>query len=159
MMSLSLTRNEFKNITLALLLAICGSLGVDIHLASLPILIAHFHTNAAAMQMSVTLYLLGAAISMLIYGPWSDHVGRRPVIFTGLIIAVLGNYAITQVTTINSFLVLRFVQGVGCGVSYVIGRTIAGDLMRREKLAAIGSFLTFFLSLSPAIAPLLGSYV
>ena len=79
--------------------------------------------------------------------------------FIGLIIAALGNYAITQVITINLFLVLRFVQGVGCGVSYVIGRTIAGDLMRREKLAAIGSFLTLFLSLSPAVVPLLGGNV
>ncbi len=35
-LSFDITRKEFKHLSLTILLAICGALGLDIHLASLP---------------------------------------------------------------------------------------------------------------------------
>ena len=64
-------------ITLALLLAIIGPLGVDIHLSSLPKMMADLHTHQDSIEQSVTLYLLASGISMLIYGPAADVIGRK----------------------------------------------------------------------------------
>jgi hypothetical protein len=56
-----ITGKEFKLLTLTILLALCGGLGLDIHLASLPHIMLELNTNKQAMQQSVTFYILGAA--------------------------------------------------------------------------------------------------
>ncbi len=66
------SKQEIKLLGLSILLAICGSLGIDIHLASLPHIMAYMHTTKQAMQQSVTLFILGVALSILAYGPLSD---------------------------------------------------------------------------------------
>ena len=82
--SFMLTGREIKLLSLTILLAICGALGLDIHLASLPHIMLDLHTDKHSMQQSVTLYMLGAAFSVLIYGPLSDKLGRKPVVLFGL---------------------------------------------------------------------------
>ncbi len=43
------------------------------------------------MQLSVTLFITGTFCSQLIYGPYSDRLGRRKVTLFGLFIASLGS--------------------------------------------------------------------
>ncbi len=89
----------------------------------------------------------------------SDRVGRKPVVLFGLSLACLASFAASSAQAIVPFLVLRFLQGVGSGVCWGIGRIIAADVMQDERLAAIGSYFTLFLSLSPLLAPALGGYI
>ncbi|MCW5588336.1 MAG: multidrug effflux MFS transporter [Legionellales bacterium] len=154
-----ITFREFKLMSLTVLLAICGSLGVDIHLASLPHIMIYLHTTRAHMQQSVTLFILGVGLSMLIYGPLSDKIGRKPVVIFGLCLAAIASFSAAFSQSIISFLILRILQGIGSGVCWGLGRIIAADVMQGERLAAIGSYFTLFLSLSPLLAPALGGYV
>ncbi len=154
-----ITGKEFKLLTLTILLALCGGLGLDIHLASLPHIMLELNTNKQAMQQSVTFYILGAAFSMLVYGPLSDKIGRKPVVLFGLILFGLTNFLIITVQSVQYFLLLRVLQGIGSGVSWGLARIIAADVMQNERLAAIGSYFTLFLSLSPLFAPVLGGYI
>jgi len=154
-----ITFREFKLMSLTILLAICGSLGVDIHLASLPHIMTYMHTTRPHMQQSVTFFILGVGLSMLVYGPLSDKVGRKPVVIFGLCLACIASYSAAFVQSIMPFLILRILQGVGSGVCWGLGRIIAADVMHGERLAAIGSYFTLFLSLSPLLAPALGGYI
>lgn len=65
---------------------VAGFLGIDIHLASLPVIMKFMHTDKVHMQQSISIYLLGMGVSMLFYGPISDKYGRRPIILFGLIV-------------------------------------------------------------------------
>lgn len=153
------TKNEFKLLVITIAIAICGSLGVDIHLASLPHIMVYMHTTKQAMQQSVTLFILGVGLSILVYGPLSDKLGRRHVVIFGLCLACVASFAAAFTKTVEPFLALRFLQGVGSGVCWGLGRIIAADVMQGERLAAIGSYFTLFLSLSPLLAPALGGYI
>lgn len=154
-----ITLREFKVLSLSILLAICGSLGTDIHLASLPHIMAYMHTNQQHMQQSVTTFILGVGVSVLVYGPLSDKFGRKPIVLFGLTLACLASYAAAFVQDITTFLILRTLQGMGSGVCWGLGRIIAADVMQGERLAAIGSYFTLFLSLSPLLAPVIGGYM
>jgi multidrug resistance protein len=96
---------------------------------------------------------------MLVYGPLSDKIGRKPVVLFGLILFGLTNFLIITVQSVQYFLLLRVLQGIGSGVSWGLARIIAADVMQNERLAAIGSYFTLFLSLSPLFAPVLGGYI
>ncbi len=157
--SFRVTKKEFKLLSLTILLAICGALGLDIHLASLPYIMADLGTDKQAMQQSISLYMLGAAMSMLIYGPLSDKMGRKPVVIAGLVLFCASSLISVAAKSVSLFLWLRFIQGIGSGVSWGLARIIAADVMQDERLAAIGSYFTLFLSLSPLLAPVLGGYI
>ncbi|MDX2346992.1 MAG: multidrug effflux MFS transporter [Legionella sp.] len=157
--SFGITGKEFKLLTLTILLALCGGLGLDIHLASLPHIMLELNTNKQSMQQSITFYMLGGAFSVLVYGPLSDKIGRKPVVFFGLILFCVTNFLMITVHSVQYFLILRLLQGVGSGVSWGLARIIAADVMQNERLAAIGSYFTLFLSLSPLFAPVLGGYI
>ena len=155
----SLTRREFKLLGVTVLVAICGSLGSDIHLASLPHIMAYMHTDKQHMQQSVTLFFLGVGLSILVYGPLSDQFGRKPIVIWGLSMASIASFLTIWVQHIEPFLILRVLQGAGSGVCWGLGRVIMADLMQGVRLASIGSYLSLFLTLSPLLAPALGGHV
>src|ERR1700733_12199218 len=63
-----------------------GTLGMHIFVPALPIAAADLGAGTAAMQMTVSLYILGLAFGQLIYGPLSDRFGRRPMLIAGLVL-------------------------------------------------------------------------
>ena len=157
-MNWDVTRQEVKILLLTVFLALCGGLGLDIHLASLPYIMTSLATTKTIIQQSISVYILGA-VSVLVYGPLSDKFGRKPLVLIGLAIFTIANFLIIAVKTATAFLILRFIQGIGAGVCFGLARTIAADVMQNERLAAIGSYFTLIISLSPLFAPVLGGYI
>ncbi len=154
-----ITRQEFKVLTCAVLLGICGMLGTDIHLASLPYIMVYLHTDQPHMQQSISIFLLGLGVSLLVYGPLSDGYGRKPVVIIGMVIAIVSSFATDWAHNIQIFLLMRLLQGIGSGVCMGLGRTIVADVLHGDRLSAIGSYFSLVITLSPLLAPALGGYV
>lgn len=153
------TRHEFKILTILVVVGICGNLGIDIHLASMPHIMKFMHTDQQHMQQSVSIFLLGMGLSLLFYGPLSDKYGRKPIVIIGLAIAAIASFIAVFTTDINSFLLTRLFQGVGTGVCTGLGRTIVADILKGDRFAVVGSYFNMFLNLSPLFAPALGGYI
>ena len=47
--------------------------------------------SPGAIQLTITLYLVGMAIGQLIYGPLSDRFGRRPVLLIGMVVYTIAS--------------------------------------------------------------------
>lgn len=153
---------SFKQISIlliVLLIALSSMLGIDIHLASLPYIETALHTDKAHMQQSISSFILGMGVSLLIYGPLSDKFGRKPIVIVGLLIASITSFGSIFSSDIDSFLAWRFFQGVGLGVGTGIGRTIFADILIGESLAVVGSYFSTLMSLSPLFAPVAGGYL
>src|SRR3990167_11252174 len=76
----AITREEFKTLAIVVVVGICGTLGIDIHLASMPNIMRFMHTDQQHIQQSVSIFLLGMGVSLLFYGPLSDRYGRKPIV-------------------------------------------------------------------------------
>ncbi|WP_064118511.1 MFS transporter [Pseudomonas fluorescens] len=154
-----LTRPELKVVTIVTLLLLVGLLGTDIHLSALPRMMQDMHTTQSLMQSSISVFLFGIGLSALVYGPLSDVYGRKPVVLTGLVIAIFGNLLGASLSEIGPFLGARFIQGVGSGVCLALSRIVLSDIVRADRYAITSSYITLFTGLSIVLGPVIGSFI
>jgi DHA1 family bicyclomycin/chloramphenicol resistance-like MFS transporter len=143
---------------LALLIAMSGisSLSLNILVPAIPSMVARFATAPANIQLTVSLYLLGLAVSQLVFGPLSDRFGRRPVVLVGLALAAVASSAALLATSVAALVVARVVQSLGASSGQTISRAIMRDLFDREQAAAMIGLVTSVVVLMPMAAPMLG---
>ena len=125
----------------------------------LPAMTEALATDGATMQLTLTAYLVGFAISQLVYGPLSDRYGRRPVLFAGLALYVVASAACALAGTIDELIAARLFQSMGACAGPVVGRAVVRDLYDGEKAAKVLGYVGFVLAVSPAFAPVLGAYL
>ncbi|BBQ03135.1 multidrug effflux MFS transporter [Paraburkholderia fungorum] len=154
-----LTRPELKVVAIVTMLLLMGLLGTDIHLSALPEMMHVMHTTQSLMQSSISVFLFGVGLSALVYGPLSDMFGRKPVVLTGLAIAIAGNLLGASLSDIGPFLGARFIQGVGSGVCLALSRIVLSDIVQGERYAITSSYITLFTGLSIVLGPVIGSFI
>ena len=79
------SRPDGRLILLLGALAACGPISIDMYLPSLPTISQAFAISNGAAQTTLTSFMFGFSIGMLLYGPLSDTYGRRPVLLGGII--------------------------------------------------------------------------
>jgi MFS transporter, DHA1 family, multidrug resistance protein len=140
---------------LALLTAV-GPMSVDLYLPSLPEIGRAFDASVPQVQLTLSGYLLCFAVGQIVYGPISDHVGRRPVLLTALSLYVAVCLACAFATSIEMLTALRCLQALGVAGAPVLARAIVRDLYHGvragRELARMGSIT----ALAPVVAPSLG---
>ncbi|HBA6622588.1 TPA: Bcr/CflA family multidrug efflux MFS transporter [Escherichia coli] len=140
-------------------LSVLGFLATDMYLPAFAAIQADLQTPASAVSASLSLFLAGFAAAQLLWGPLSDRYGRKPVLLIGLTIFALGSLGILWVENAATLLVLRFVQAVGVCAAAVIWQALVTDYYPSQKVNRIFATIMPLVGLSPALAPLLGSWL
>lgn len=151
--------NKRQFIFFTLLIFTLGQIATDLYIPSLTYIANYFGTNTHMVQLSITVYVVSAAISQPIYGIVSDGFGRKPVLFIGTMIALIGTVLCIYTTTIMGFLVGRFIQGLGAGVGTTVCRAMMRDLFTGHELILTNSHLAVANISLLIIAPVLGGYL
>ena len=136
-----------------------GQVATSIYLPSMPAMTVALATDGATMQLTLTAYLVGFAVSQLIYGPLSDRYGRRPLLFAGLVLYVAASAACALAGSIDELIVARLFQSMGACAGPVVGRAVVRDLYDGERAAKVLGYVGFVLAVSPAFAPVLGAHL
>jgi len=118
--------------------------------------------NLTLVGIAIGAYGLTQALLQMPFGWWSDRVGRKPVIYTGLLLFAVGSFVAALGHHIFVVIIGRVVQGMGAISAAVMA--MAADLTRDENrtkaMAMIGSTIgmTFAVSLvaSPWLNHLIG---
>ena len=148
------------NLVILLLAAIVAvtPLTIDMYLPAFPAIAETLNTDIALVQVSLSTYLAGFAVSMLIFGPIADVLGRRKMVLFGLSGFALCSIALTYVTDIHTFWALRALQAIAGGAAAV---TIPGIIRHiyGEHTAKGMSYVSMIMMIAPLLAPALGSMV
>src|SRR3546814_4004503 len=111
------------------------------------------------VQLTLSVFLAGFAVSQLVYGPLSDRFGRRPVILGGVALYLLASLACMVAPSIEVLILARFVQAVGACVGPAIGRAAVRDIYGRERSGRMLAFMGMVMALAPAFGPILGGFL
>lgn len=136
-----------------------GTLALHILVPALPQAARDLGVSNGAIQLTITLYLVGLASGQLLYGPVSDRFGRRPVLLAALLLYVLGSMAACLASTAPVLIAARVIQALGgCG-GLVLGRAMVRDMAGPEEAAAQLALLNLVVSIAPALSPVVGGYL
>jgi DHA1 family bicyclomycin/chloramphenicol resistance-like MFS transporter len=150
------SRPDARLILLLGALAACGPISIDMYLPSLPSITQAFSVSVGAAQSTLTSFMLGFSIGMLLYGPMSDAYGRRPVLLGGIIMYTIATIACALSPSIGALITFRFLQALGAGAASVLARAIARDAHGPSDAARVLSMLAIVTSIGPLLAPLIG---
>lgn len=151
------TRNSTTFLLISLGMASAmGPFVTDFYLPALPQLTTVFSTTSSAIQMSLTLCLIGLAIGQLFIGPISDKYGRKMPLIVSMVIFSLTTLCCLLTTDIYIFLACRFLQGLSGAGGIVISKSVASDLHTGKELVHFFAVLGCVQGIAPICAPFLG---
>ena len=130
---------------------------VDITLPAFPIMVQEFSSPYAYVQWTLTIYMIGAGGGQLLWGSVSDRFGRKPVLFFGLSLLLVGLLLAFFAPTIALLLAARALQGLGAASAMVCSRAILRDLFSGTELARNMAMAAAVFAVGPIFAPLLGA--
>lgn len=146
--------------TAILLTLVClPRVSIDIYLPSLPAMADALRASDAQMQLTLTLYMAGSALSMLLCGPLADRYGRRPVMLAGTVVYLLATLACACAQSAPVIIAARLFQALGGCSGTLIGRVMVRDRFAPDVQAGMLSRISMGMALSPVVAPLIGSLI
>jgi DHA1 family bicyclomycin/chloramphenicol resistance-like MFS transporter len=110
-------------------------------------------------QLLITMIFLGLGFGQLIFGPLSDSIGRKPVIYAGFLLFVLASILCVLATNVEMMIVGRILQGIGLSAPRTISIAMVRDSFSGDYMAKIMSFIVAIFILVPVIAPALGKFM
>lgn len=146
----------------ALLIVYCGlllSMGAfscDITLPAFWSMSQDLGASIEWVQAIVPVFLLLQALGQLVFGPLSDRFGRKPVVFAGLCIYLVGTGIALIAASMGAVHLGRAAQGFGSACGIVVGRAMLRDISHGTALAQAMAFAMAIFALGPITAPLLG---
>lgn len=148
--------SKFFTTSYLLFLISLGYVATDIYLPSLPGLAAYYQTSDAEVQLTLFSYLVSFSLGPLLFGPLSDHIGRRKVLLGGILVSIIATLGCLFSQTIYELIAARFMQGLGTGAVLISARATVADLFIGKELTKQMSFMTMLMPIVMAMAPTLG---
>lgn len=148
-----------ESLTLAALLTLSvglGPLATDLYLPSLPAIGIAFGRSVADVQLTLSVYVAGFAVSQLFSGPLSDRFGRRPVMLVGFVVFFAASVLAAFAPSLEVLLAARFLQAIGACAGPVIGRAVVRDIYGPARAAKVFSYMATAWALAPAVGPIIG---
>jgi DHA1 family bicyclomycin/chloramphenicol resistance-like MFS transporter len=133
------------------------ALAIDAMLPALPAIGAELgvrHDND--VQLVISALFLGFAGAQMIYGPLSDSFGRKPAIYAGFAIFIVGCLLSMLARGLEVMLLGRLLQGIGAAGPRIVTVALIRDQYTGRAMARIMSLAMAVFILVPVLAPAIG---
>jgi DHA1 family bicyclomycin/chloramphenicol resistance-like MFS transporter len=140
-------------------ISILTPFALDMYLPALPAIAADLKASASAVELTLPSFFAGLAVSQLLFGSLADHLGRRPPLLCGLVLAVIGSVGCALSAGVAGLTFWRVVQALGVGSASVIPRAVIRDRFDVAHTARALSLLGLITGFGPILAPQVGGAI
>ncbi|PZN35378.1 MAG: Bcr/CflA family drug resistance efflux transporter [Proteobacteria bacterium] len=134
-----------------------GPVSIDMYLPGFPLI--ERQLGQSGVESTMAAFLIGLAAGQLFYGPVSDRFGRKPPLYVGFVLYILGSLGCALAASMPMLVAMRTTQALGACASLVIGRAVVRDRCEPHEAARAFTTLMLIVALGPVLAPLLGGAV
>ncbi|AVG15487.1 MFS transporter [Chromobacterium vaccinii] len=120
---------------LCCLIVFMAQMATTVYLPSLPAVMRELAMSQSLVEMSISGFVVGAALPVLFWGSAADRWGRRGPLLVSLALFVLCSVLLAAVGSAVELLILRVLQGIAAGGAAIIARIIVRDNWSGDELA------------------------
>ncbi|CAI2429260.1 Sulfonamide resistance protein [Serratia ficaria] len=124
-----------RTMTLACLLVFMAQMATTVYLPALPTVMRELAMSRRATELSISIFVIGAALPVLFWGAAADRFGRRLPLTLSLVLFITCSGLLAFCHNGVQLLTLRAVQGVAAGGAAIIARIIVRDNWSGDELA------------------------
>ncbi|MGM0476986.1 MAG: multidrug effflux MFS transporter [Pseudomonadota bacterium] len=132
---------------------------IDAYLPSFQAMADEFGVGNAAIQQTLSFYLLAFSSMMLFHGPASDSFGRKRVILLALVVYIVMTILAALAQNLLQLVLARAGQGLAAGAGVVIGRALVRDLFDGADAQRVMANVMLVFAAAPAAAPIIGGWL
>jgi len=138
-----------------------AALAIDITLPAFATMRGDFGLpdGSSAVAPVITAGLVGLAIGQMAWGPLSDSLGRKVILYSGIAVYVAGAIGSTLAPSLNVLYMTSFVTGFGASGARVVALSSVRDTYSGQAMAKMMSYIMMVFLLVPLIAPTLGAAI
>lgn len=153
-------RSQLEFVILMAALMSLVALSIDAVLPALPMIGEYLSvTDPLDNTKLITFIFLGLGFGQLIFGPLSDSVGRKPIVYAGFILFVIASVICITTKSFEMMLFGRVLQGIGLAAPRTMCIAIVRDSYEGDYMAKILSIVVMVFILIPIVAPTLGQFL
>lgn len=132
----------------------------DLFIPSMPELTTYYNVSANSIQNAIAFWFYGAMSLQIVLGPISDQYGRKPILLISTLVLILASLGCAYSSSMSSFLLGRFFQGVGVSGIMVTAFAALHEVYEKENNGTkILGYVGLCTALSPLAGPLVGGYI
>lgn len=123
---------------------------------------SRLHINALLFAVAFSALMISRMVCQVPFGRFSDRVGRKPLLLSGLFVLAPATAALGIVSTLGQFIAARLVQGTASAAIVVSALAFAGDQAESQgsrRQGSQASIVTVGFGLGIAIGPLLAGFL
>jgi len=121
--------------------------------------IEEFNASQSIAGLASGIFVIGALVSRLFAGKYIETIGRKKMLYSGLILFLLAMLLYFIVENMNLLLFVRFIHGAAFGVCTTAMATVVMDIIPNERRGEGVSYYSLSPTLAMAVGPLLGLYI
>ena len=118
---------------------------------------AYFHVTPDRINLTLTAFMIFYALGTLIWGPLSDHFGRKPILLSGLGLYVVSSALCAFTWNVDGLILSRIFQALGGSAAGVVATAIVKDVYSGRRRGSVLAIVQSMVLISPAIAPVIGA--
>ncbi|CAK7056152.1 MAG: Multidrug resistance protein MdtL [Desulfovibrio sp.] len=132
-------------------------LSIDLYLPALPHMTEALVSSEAKAQLTLSFFMLFFALSMLVWGPLSDRLGRKKILTSGLVLYIVSSLLCALAPNMTTLIIGRVLQAIGCGAISSVSMAIVKDTFKGRIMENVLVWIQTMTILCPMVAPLLGA--
>ena len=149
-------QRQFTTLVILALTATLAPVSIDMLTPSLAGMSTDLGASAQTIELSLYSFLIGYGISPSLWGVVSDRLGRRPIMFAGMLLYIASSIACALTDDANTLIGIRFVQGLGGGAGATMARAIIRDIYGAAGTTRGMARMMSLMAVVPFFMPLLG---
>jgi MFS family permease len=104
-------------------------------------------------------FLLAQTAMTVVFGKLSDLYGRKPVMFVGIAVFLLGSVLAGFAWSMPAMICFRLIQGIGAGAIQPVSLTIVADMYPARERGKVQGWLASVWAVSAVLGPMIGALI
>ncbi|WP_087971994.1 MFS transporter [Oceanobacillus rekensis] len=121
--------------------------------------IEEFNASQSKAGLAASIFIIGALCTRLFAGKYIEVVGRRKLLYGGLLLFLITTILYFPVTNLNLLLFVRFMHGAAFGIATTVMSAAAMDMIPMARKGEGTSYYMLSASAATAFGPFLGLFI